>query len=84
MTSIYIKAFDLAILFRSNAVPYSWLHKNSLSRIPEAEVNIVGVTHPEHSAGLWKPWRMVFGGVVKSEDSGEDRVVLAKSEILFH
>lgn len=82
MAAIYNTAFNIAILFRRNTASYSWLHKKSPSSIPQAEVEVIGSTHPGRPAEQWKPWRIVFGGVVKNEDSEEDRLVLTKSELL--
>ena len=82
MTSIYHTAFDLAILFRSNKVSYSWLQNKSPSSISIAEAGIAGVTQLD-CPGLWKPWRVIFGELVKSGDSEGDRFVLAKPEVLF-
>ena len=84
MAAIYSAAFDIAILFRKNTVPYSWLQKKSPSSIPQAEVEIIGSTHPSLPTEQCRPWRIVFGGVVKSQDSEEDRVVLNKSELLVN
>ena len=84
MAAIYNTAFDIAILFRKNTVSYSWLQKESPSSIPQAEVEIIGATHPVRPAEQWEPWRIVFGGVVKSQDPEEDRVVLTKSELLVN
>ena len=82
MAAIYSAALYIAILFRSNTVSYSWLQKKSASSIPKAESEIVGSTNPGHPADKCRPWRIVFGGVVKNQDSEEDRVVLTKSELL--
>ena len=82
MAAIYKKALDIAILFRSNTVSYSWLQKKSASKLQPAEVEIIGSTDPHHPAEQCKPWIIVFGGVVKNQHSEEDRVVLTKSEVL--
>ena len=82
MTAIFNTALDIAILFRSNTVSYSWLQKKSASKLQPAEIEIIGSTDPRHPAEQCKPWIIVFGGVVKNQHSEEDRVVLTKSEVL--
>ena len=82
MAAIYKIALDIAILFRSNTVSYSWLQGKSPSSIQRAEREIIGSTNPGQPADKCRPWRIVFGGVVKNQNSEEDRVVLTKSELL--
>ena len=82
MAAIYNTALNIAILFRSNTVSYSWLQKKSASSIQREESEIIGSISPGHPADTRRPWRVIFGGVVKNQDSEEDRVVLTKSELL--
>lgn len=84
MVAIYNTALTIAILFRGNTVSYSWLQNKSPSSIQKAEIEIIGSTDPGRPAEQCKPWRIVFGGVVKSQNSEEDRVVLTKSELLVN
>ena len=84
MEAICDKALNIALLFRSNTVSYSWLQKRSISKIPPAEREIIGSTDPNRPAELCKPWKIVFGGAVKNQDSEEDKVVLTKSELLVN
>ena len=81
MAAIYYTAHDIAILFRRNTVSYSWLQRKSPLSIQKAESEIIGSTDPSHPDKC-RPWRIVFGGVVKNQDSEEDRVVLTKTELL--
>ena len=83
MAAIYETALNIAILFRSNKVSYFWLQNKPASSIDKSEREIIGSTDLSRPAELWKPWRIVFGGVVKNPDSGEDRVGLTKSELLM-
>lgn len=82
MAAICNTALNIAILFRSNTVSYSWLQRKSLSSILMPESEIIGSITPNRPAELCKPWKMVFGGAVKNQESEEDRVVLTKSELL--
>ena len=82
MAAIYNTALNIAMMFRSNTVSYSWLQKKSASSIQKAESEIIGSTNPGQPADKCRPWRIVFGGVVKNQNSEEDRVVLTKSELL--
>ena len=84
MKAIYEIALDIAMLFRSNTVSYSWLQRKPLSSVLMAESEIVGSTNPGRSAELYKPGRIIFGGIVKNQDSEEDRVVLTKSELMVN
>ncbi len=85
MTAIYDTALDIAILFRSNTVSYSWLQRKPPSSILISESEIIGSigsTDPGRPAELCKPCRIVFGAAVKNQHTEEDRVVLTKSEIM--
>ena len=84
MGAIYKKALSIAIIFRSNTVSYSWLQTKLSSKIPKAEIEIIGSTDPVRPAEQCKPWRIIFGGVVKNRKSEEERVVLTKSEVLVN
>ena len=84
MAAIYNTALNIAILFRSNTVSYTWLQKQSPSKIPKAEFEIIGSADPNRPAEQCQPWRIVFGGVVKNQESEEERVVLTKSELLVN
>lgn len=83
MAAIYKRALNIAILFRSNTVSYSWLQKKPPSQFQPAEIEMIGSTDPRRPPEQCKPWRIIFGGVVKNQNSEEDRVVLTKSELLF-
>ena len=88
LTAIYDRALKIAILFRSSkTVSYSWLQKEeSLSRVERTEESdIIGIAADPGRviAEQCTSWRIVFGGVVKNENSeGGDRVVLRKSELV--
>ena len=82
MAAIYNTALKIAILFRSNTVSYSWLQRKSASSIPKAEREVIGSTDPSRPEEQCKPWMIVFGGIVKNQNSEEDKVVLTKSELM--
>ena len=83
MVALFHSASKIAMLLRSTTVSYSWLQKKPRATILIAESEIIGSINPNYPAGQAKLWKMVFGGVVKNNDSEEeDNVVLSKSEIL--
>ena len=84
MAEIYHTAHNIAMLFRSNTVSYSWLQKKSPLSILKAESEIIGSTNLSLPPDKCRPWRIVFGGVIKNQDSEEDRVVLTKTELLVN
>ena len=84
MTAIYDTALDIAIIFRSNTVSYSWLQRKSPSSILTSESEIIGSTDPGRPAELCKPGRIIFGGAIKNQNFEEDRVVLTKTELMMN
>lgn len=84
MTAIYDTALNIAIIFRSNTVSYSWLQRKPLSSVLMSESEIIGSTDPGRPAELCKPARIIFGGAVKNQNSEEDRVILTKSELMVN
>ena len=82
LTRICEKALNIAMLFRSNTVSYCWLQKKSPSSIIGSESEVIGSNASNRPAEHCRPWKIVFGGAVKNQDSQEDRVVLTKSELL--
>ena len=82
MTAICDVAVKAAVLFRSSTVSYIWLQRQSTINIPPSEREIIGSASPGRRAEDCSPWIIVFGGVVKNEESQEDKLVLRKSELL--
>ena len=82
MLGICDTAFDIAIMFRINSVPHTWLQRISITSLEQTDYEVIGSSNPNHSAEQCRPRKIIFGGAVKYAESEEDRIVLTKSEVL--
>ena len=81
MEAICKTVLNIALISRSNSVSYTWVQKRSVSSIAEPEYDVIGAIAPKRYPHQGKPWRVIFGGVIKGQGS-DDHISLTKLDVL--